>query len=934
MNAVEPFSGWLFKWTNLIKGYKKRWFLIQDNLLSYYRGPDAVGRHCRGTFNLSNAHISAPDSQTSFILVESSGRKHHLKALSEQDKEKWISALTDLISRSQSFHTEIESDYSAFNTVSRSESGNSRLRNSFRFNLKGRSKFDLKTTSSPALPQPNGIHSVSQNSCQCPSQSCSNDHLGNPNCCVEKLRRIKVKRTLSRSGCRSPVDVQPQLSFSRPISGPDSNSSEHNLKIDAGRHLSRQNTLSEEDSSRLEVMESLKKRLQDHINNIYSQVNNIESMLSSVSTDLSSLLHQSNSVSFNSDDRFTTSNLERRTTSLKLALLEHRNDAKEFYETCTEALQFLNGTYARFNRQLAFERDRCITLERTVEQLAKELRNLEIQLSAHIPIVVEGKDINGVKNGRAESEQYVHSIDKIFDEEGDEFYDAVSTFDAEQHDSPVFLADNHRSQCTPGNLTTASYNLSLPNSEVFQASSTSLNSLVNVVEESSVSGSDSDLPNGFMHRPVRISNDSGTGESAQSDGYLNACNRSISVNQRNNTLKRVNNDRYIRKRRTTIPVSPKIALNLWGIIKNAIGKDLAKIPVPVNFNEPLSFLQRAVEDFTYSYLLDHASQTSDPVEQMAYVTAFSVSCYSSTSYRTGKPFNSLLGETYECDRTDDMGWRCIVEQVSHHPPGCSQHCESLRHKWKVWQDYFLSTKFRGKYLSITPKGTINLQFADGSHYTWTKVTTVVHNLIVGTIWIDNYGDVIIQNHKNGYTCNLQFIAHSFFNRGQSKRVTGFVKNSSSTPVAIIQGTWDEYIEYQFVSTDKVPIGEPKVIWRSDPLPANASDMYYFSQFAIELNEMEEGVAPTDSRHRPDQRLMEQGFWDQANDEKRRLEVKQRNKRHAWEKAVREGQTNEPLFTPVWFEAKQDVNGNVYHAYLENYWQAKERQDWSKCPDIY
>lgn len=65
-------------------------------------------------------------------------------------------------------------------------------------------------------------------------------------------------------------------------------------------------------------------------------------------------------------------------------------------------------------------------------------------------------------------------------------------------------------------------------------------------------------------------------------------------------------------------------------------------------------------------------------------------------------------------------------------------------------------------------------------------------------------------------------------------------------------------------------------------------MYHFSRFAIELNEMEDGVAPTDSRRRPDQRLMEQGLWDQANEEKRRLEAKQRNKRHAWEKAVREG----------------------------------------------
>lgn len=33
--------------------------------------------------------------------------------------------------------------------------------------------------------------------------------------------------------------------------------------------------------------------------------------------------------------------------------------------------------------------------------------------------------------------------------------------------------------------------------------------------------------------------------------------------------------------------------------------------------------------------------------------------------------------------------------------------------------------------------------------------------------------------------------------------------------------------------------------------------------------MEEGVAPTDSRHRPDQRLMEVGRWEESNVEKMR-----------------------------------------------------------------
>lgn len=56
---------------------------------------------------------------------------------------------------------------------------------------------------------------------------------------------------------------------------------------------------------------------------------------------------------------------------------------------------------------------------------------------------------------------------------------------------------------------------------------------------------------------------------------------------------------------------------------------------------------------------------------------------------------------------------------------------------------------------------------------------------------------------------------------------------------------------------------------------NAENMYYFSELALTLNEPEGGVAPTDSRLRPDQRLMEEGCWDQANTEKQRLEEKQR-----------------------------------------------------------
>ena len=52
-------------------------------------------------------------------------------------------------------------------------------------------------------------------------------------------------------------------------------------------------------------------------------------------------------------------------------------------------------------------------------------------------------------------------------------------------------------------------------------------------------------------------------------------------------------------------------------------------------------------------------------------------------------------------------------------------------------------------------------------------------------------------------------------------------------------------------------------------------MHYFSSMALTLNEPEDAVAPTDSRLRPDQRLMEAGLWDEANAQKQRLEEGQR-----------------------------------------------------------
>ena len=102
-------------------------------------------------------------------------------------------------------------------------------------------------------------------------------------------------------------------------------------------------------------------------------------------------------------------------------------------------------------------------------------------------------------------------------------------------------------------------------------------------------------------------------------------------------------------------------------------------------------------------------------------------------------------------------------------------------------------------------------------------------------------------------------------------------------------------------------------------------MYNFSPFTIELNELEPDLAPTDSRLRPDIRLMEESKWDEADKMKLYLEDKQRNKLRPEE------------YKPnaVWFEKVICMYTNkVRFEFTHEYWRAKERQDWGKSPNIF
>ncbi|XP_050314790.1 oxysterol-binding protein-related protein 2 [Anthonomus grandis grandis] len=426
--------------------------------------------------------------------------------------------------------------------------------------------------------------------------------------------------------------------------------------------------------------------------------------------------------------------------------------------------------------------------------------------------------------------------------------------------------------------------------------------------------------------------------------------------------------------------------NIWAVLKNCIGKELSKITMPVVFNEPLSFLQRMAEYMEYAHLLKVASQQEDPLKRLQYVIGFAVSALASNWERLGKPFNPLLGETYELERED---FRIVCEQVSHHPPVSAFHAEG-GDDWVFHGSIHPKLKFWGKSVEIQPKGTITVEFPKLKEaYTWTNVTCCVHNIIMGKMWMEQCGNMEIISHGSTYKANLTFKQAG----GSSKnlhRVEGYISDKSKQKLFHIYGKWTEYIkcvdynsyeeytkeqklkndqrskspnespshtskkmlqkfnslkvatfksqnstqEADDCDPEELPKGDANInieiansttLWQVAPRPPQSGDYYQFTEFAMSLNEIEQGmekvICPTDSRLRPDIRKLEQGDIDGAAIEKTRLEEKQRDANKSRKSK------NATQWSPRWF--KQGINPYTQQEdWISNgnYWKRQYPED--------
>ena len=155
----------------------------------------------------------------------------------------------------------------------------------------------------------------------------------------------------------------------------------------------------------------------------------------------------------------------------------------------------------------------------------------------------------------------------------------------------------------------------------------------------------------------------------------------------------------------------------------------------------------------------------------------------------------------------------------------------------------------------------------------------MHNMIVGQLWVEHHGTLEVRNESTGESCRLRFGKQSEWGgggsfEGQDNEVVGDVVDADGAPFATISGHWHDQL--QMVVAEGVLNNRSKTLWKAAPPHPHASMLSQLSRFAMDLNndasDLLRCVAPSDSRLRPDLRLLEQGDWEAAQREKLRLEV--------------------------------------------------------------
>ncbi|CAN6608080.1 oxysterol-binding protein homolog 1 [Trichomonascus vanleenenianus] len=854
----EPPSikGYLKKWTNFTGGYKLRWFVLEDGVLSYYKRQDDTDRACRGSINMRKAvlHLDSSEKLRFEITTPGSSTKFHLKANHPVETNRWVWALTNAIQYAKDKerlrqHGSTSSSAAALNRIS-SHASKKSVSDAAQFASRKVTR-SLSGNSNLAPPR-TGSGSIS-------------DEYSTGNDSTSAIVVLESHASLTDNDMAKVDESEDEYG----VSDDEDEAEEVPLRSEQGVL---------EDTVKVEV-----RAIKDLLVTMRKQARGemevgLNAFAKSIETVEQAMLEY-------------TKQAETR-EAMYVRKLEHSENQQRLW---AQNIRELEIEHERIQGQL----HKAIQKKKEAAKLLREATSYRNISPAGYAGAAEAFDVakidKVIEEVKAGIEDEEESDDEFFDIENEEQPEEKPQ---EEEKRPVVAKG-----LTPVPTTAhvepeeARETEKVPKEEKETEEMSGLTTEAQMAKKELIETQKSFL--GYEDPP---------------------------------------------RKRLKMDVDDRPKISLWGILKNLIGKDMTRMTLPVSFNECTNLLQRSAEDMEYTDLLDKASQIVDDASlRLAYVAAFAASSYSSTINRIAKPFNPLLGETFEYSRPD-KGYRLFAEQVSHHPPIGAMMAEHP--KWDFYGESNVKSKFNGRSFDINPLGRwyVVVRPDHGCEvqeelYSFRKLTSSVVGIITGSPVVDNYGDMEIVNHTLGNKALIKFKSRGW--RGANAyELKGTVYSPEGTAEWIVGGKWNNKIMARQVThgggadtpgtppnelDDSLTSTKPIVLWQVHDRPPAPFNL---TPFAITLNALPDRLkphlAPTDTRLRPDQRAMEEGRYDDASDDKHRVEEKQRAAR-------RRREANGEEYQPVWFSLeKHPITGDPFYRPHGTYWKTRLE---GKLPEV-
>lgn len=368
--------------------------------------------------------------------------------------------------------------------------------------------------------------------------------------------------------------------------------------------------------------------------------------------------------------------------------------------------------------------------------------------------------------------------------------------------------------------------------------------------------------------------------------------------------------------RSSLPAlrDPTKKPNILKIISAVAGQDLSKVSMPCFLNEPTSAVQRLSVTLAHASLLEKASQSSDVFERMAYCLGLAYANFIENMERTKKPFNSLLGETYEL--INENG-RCISEQVSHHPPITAIHLETPYGFYEGHTSAKMCFSLMGG-LKISVKSAFQITLKDtDERFEIDYMNFHVKNLLMGTPYLLFSDRLTLRNPKTGESAYLEFLPENSL-KGKRFYAKGAAVSADGQKKVELYGDYYQAIFGKRVGSEE----EFEIISKNLSMPEKSDWQYNFSLLTVNLNHLTQetlkNLPRTDTRLRPDLRAYEHGDMDLAEAEKCRLEEAQRARR-------REDEALGKTPSSLWFDHRPQEY--LQHKFNGKYWECRDRGEW-------